>query len=406
MARLALLLAAASLGCSKPDVAPGSYGLDCIFAPRAPFTECARSARAPGAAETARSASSDLVIGSVRAGRGAKGLVLDVHLEGQFWNEADQNLYVFVGGSTPGGASSSYALTADPGHAAESGYPVRSTVELPHSSDLRIGIMAPAERRYSPQVYVNDPVRAEAVGRSSGVQVATQGGDVHLEIPIERYYAAKRLPVPEVISVTVATARDYVGFIDQLSVRDVAKDGERTETTKALPPMPYPMIDARSHVLERVTLRPASGGVSVEVGMAAPIRDWAQTNLSFYFIPVPPYRAGRPLPDPTTTRTLPYRWSYYCGVYSPRRVFCKASHGKDFSFDSAYSERTSLALPEGIAFRDLGEGRYALDVAAALMADIRLDRPTFAVVVAAGRDGDAPTSWYGAPATAQSATHE
>jgi len=263
--------------------------------------------------------------------------------------------------------------------------------------------MAPVERPYSPQVYVSDPVHAEAVGPGAGVTLQTRGGEVHLEIPLDRYYAVKKAPAPERLGVTVATARDYVGFIDQISVRDLSPGSTKRETSRDLPPTAYPALDARSHHLERVALRALRdlrGGVSVELETSAPIADWAQTNLHFFFIPVPPYPATPPLHDPSKTRDLPFKWSYYCGVYSPRRLFCKASRGKDFTFDTAYAERDSLAAPAGVAFREVAPGRYALDLAASHLDTLRAGRATFALVVAAGRDGFGPTSWYGAGAPA------
>jgi hypothetical protein len=230
------------------------------------------------------------------------------------------------------------------------------------------------------------------------VAVRAEGDHVWLEIPLDRYFALAKAPVPEHLGVTIATARDYVGFIDQLTVRDllVSETKTETETTKDVPPTLYPSLDPRSHALERVALRTLEGGgVSVEVDTAAPIVDWAQTNLNLFFLPVPPSRPETPLYDPSKTKTLPYAWSYYCGVYSPHRIFCKASGGKDFRYDTAYAERSDLPVPEGVSFREISPGHYALDLTAELTKELSHPRGTFALIVSAGRDGFGPTSWYG-----------
>lgn len=345
----------------------------------------------------ALSDSSELVLRSVTAARDGARLLVDAHLTGKLWSETDQNLYVFAGGPSQGGAPVTYALTADPSFADDIAYPVRSAIRLPHATDVRVGLMAPAERPYSPQVYVNDSVHADAVGPSAGVVFRVEGDTVHLEIPIERYFALKKAPVPERLSVTVATARDYVGFVDQISIRDLPVSDPRTETAKDLAPAVYPMLDVRSHAFERVALRTTEGGgVSVELDTAAPIVDWAQTNLHFFFVPVPPIRVSPPLHDPSKARTIPYKWSYYCGVYSPHRLFCKASQGKDFTFDTAYAERTALPAAQGVAFREIAPGRYALDLTAPEIEALRAGGATFGLIVSAGRDGFGPTSWYGA----------
>ena len=387
--------AAAVISCAERTTPSESFGLDCVFDSRSSVTECAHVRAGQSEQALTLSESRELAIDAVEVTRSVSRLTVDVHLAGRFWNETDQNLYVFVGGPTADGVSTSYAISADAMFASDLGYPARSALRLPHTPDVRVGVMAPTERQYTPQVYVNDPVHAEAVGASAGVTLRTQEGVVHVEIPLERYYAVKKAPIPEHLSVTVATARDYVGFIDQISVRDLSPGGTKKETSRVLPPVAYPMLDARSHHFERVALRTAGRGVSVEFETSTPIVDWAQTNLHFFFLPAPPYLVTPPLHDPSRTRTLPYKWSFYCGVYSPHRLFCKASRGKDFTFDTAYAERDSLAAPAGVMFREVAPGRYALDLAAEHLDTLRAGRATFALVVAAGRDGFGPTSWYG-----------
>lgn len=389
---------AASIGCSSRKMPRESHGLDCIYDFRIPVTECTNVREHPRSVPSLSDAS-ELVLRSVSATREGTRLFVDARLAGKFWNELDQNVYVFLGGPSADGAPVTYALTADTSFAADLSFPVRHEVRLPHANAVRIGLMSPAERPYSPQVYVTDPVHTDAVGPSAGISVRVVGDRIQLEIPLDRYFALAKTPIPERLGVTVATARDYVGFVDRLSVRDLPASVTKTETTRDEPPAVYPMLDPRAHLFERVALRTIpegrGGGVSVEIDTPAPIVDWAQTNLNFFFIPVPPTHADAPIYDPSKTRTLPHPWSYYCGVYSPHRIFCKASHGTDFKYDTAYAERSALPPAEGVTFREIAPGRYALDLAAGPTKELSDPRATFAVIVSAGRDGFGPTSWYG-----------
>ncbi len=392
------VLLTASIGCVARKMPSETYGLDCIYDFRAPVTECAHvKERAPS--ELSSSDASELVLRSLTATRAGARLTLDVRLAGRFWNETDQNVYVFLGGPTADGAPATYALTADPSFAADLSYPVRTTVALPHANEVRIGLMAPAERPYSPQIYVTDSVHTDLVGASAGATLRAEGSRVLLEIPLDRYFALGRSPVPERLGVTVATARDYVGFVDQLSVRELSPSATKSETARAAPPMVYPRLDPRAHTLERVALRTLGegpgAGVSVEIDTAAPIVDWAQTNLNFFFLPVPPRPTEAPLLDPSHARTLPFQWSYYCGVYSPHRLFCRASNGTDFRYDTAYAERAALPATEGVSFREIAPGRYALDLAEGPTKELSASHGTFALIVSVGRDGFGPTSWYG-----------
>jgi hypothetical protein len=392
----ALAIVVAGLGCRPRDEAPG---LDCVFDPRAPVTECTHVTGRQDEVASTLSESAELVLESLTASRSAVGVVVDARLAGRFWNETDQNVYVFLGAA---GGEARYALSADPGYAADVGYPVRGEVTVPHTIDVRVGIMAPVAGGYSPQVYVDDPVRALAVGEGAIGALRVTRQEIHAEIPLERWYVAKRVPVPEHLGVTVATARDYVGFVDQLSVRELPVGSSGAAAGRDAPPMTYPKLDLRSHHFERVAMQASpSGGVTVELEMGAPITDWGQTNLHVFFLPVPLYPSAKPLLDPSKSRTLPAKWSFYCGVYSPRRVFCKPSAGRDFTFDSAYAERATLAAPEGVTFRELGGARYALDVGAQQVDTLRAGRSTFALVVSAGRDGFGPTTWYGSAAAGQ-----
>jgi hypothetical protein len=392
-------LACVAVGCTDRARPSGADGLACVLDPKAVVTECPNVAEGQDPQTLVLSDASELVLEALTASRNGDNLVVDARLAGRFWNPVDQNLYVFLGGPAPAGGAVHYALTADDIFAADVGYPVRGAIDVPHAIDVRVGVMAPTVAPYSPQVYATDPVHAVAVGEGALTALRVDGHEVHVEIPLARYYAAKGTAVPERVAVTVATERDYVGFVDQLSVPELAAGASAAAAPRTRAAMSYPRLDPRAHRFERIALRPSNEGVSLELTMAAPITDWAQTNLHVFFLPVPPYPAAKPLPDPSKTRTLPFKWSLYCAVYSPHRVFCKASHGKDFTFDTAYAERASLEAPAGIAFRELGGQRYALDVGPEHEATLRSGRATFAVIVAAGRDGVAPTTWYGSSST-------
>lgn len=389
-AALHLAVAATSMACSSRTMPSERFGLECLYDFRAPITECPRVAAQSSRALTSSEAS-ELALRMVQATREGARLTLDIQLAGTFWNESDQNVYVFLGRA----GAASYSLTADPSFASDLSYPVRSSLDLPHTNDVRIGVMSPAIRPYSPQLYVTDPVHSDAVGPSTGIVQTVQNRVLHLELPLDSAYAFAKAKVPERLSVTVATARDYVGFVDQLTVPDLAPSSTGTQTERALPPATYPKLDARSHRLERVAIRGQQGQTAVEVDTAAPIADWAQTNLYFVFVPVPPRKAAQPLLDPTHHRPLPHPWSYYCAVYSPRRVFCKASRGVDFTFDTAYSERATLPESKDVRFRETSPGKYVLDLGPAPSAELSDPKSTFGLIVATGRDGFEPTSFYG-----------
>src|SRR6185369_3693951 len=151
-------------------------------------------------------------------------------------------------------------------------------------------------------------------------------------------YQRKQTAVPQRLSFTVATARDYVGFIDVISVLDVSTGETKTGNARLQPPSGAPL--------------------AIELESAAPINDWAQTNLHLFFVPVPNKNAGDVPADPSHLLTLPVRWSYYCAVYSPHRLFCKAPAREDFSYDTGYSNRSVLEQPRGVAFKELGGTKY------------------------------------------------
>jgi hypothetical protein len=334
----------------------------------------------------------ELVLTALSAHRTPTHLVVDATLQGAFRNAQDQNLYLFLG-EAGDGPRTPYALTADPQYAADLNYPVLLSLELPHRLDVRVGLMAPQPSGYTPQVYVKDPVHADAVGPAADVVQRVDGSRVHVEVPLERYYRLKGTPVPRALAVTVATARDYVGFIDQRTVTGLV-EGASAEALPRLgePPFLYPSLDLRSHRLKAVSISREGEATTVSLELAAPVMDWAQTNLQFFFVPLPPTRPRDALMDPSHAVALPYAWSGYCAVYSPRRVFCKASGGRDFTYDTAYAERASLEGPQGVRFREEGGARYSLQLPTASLAP---GPEGFGLLLAIGRDGFGPTSFYG-----------
>ena len=338
----------------------------------------------------------ELTMEKVQVARDQSSVLISTTLKGRFWNETDQNLYVFVGQTSGGAAPVSYSLTADTQYLADVSYPIRNTIELPHANDIRIGVMAPGEVSYSPQIYITDAVKADVVGADAHVETNIRGNDVVLRLPLAEYYQRKQTAVPQRLSFTVATARDYVGFIDVISVLDVSSGETKTGNARLQPPSSYPVLNYDSHVVKSLTLTQPSGApLAIELESAAPINDWAQTNLHLFFVPVPNKNAGDVPADPSHLLTLPVRWSYYCAVYSPHRLFCKAPAGEDFSYDTGYSNRSVLEQPRGVAFKELGGTKYAFSISPEVVQQIKQGENAFAVFVTAGRDGFGPSSCFG-----------
>lgn len=384
------------LACTRAP-APNPYGLDCALEAGGSRVECAHVAEHQDVRKPELTGARELVLTALSASRTPTHLVVDATLQGAFHNASDQNLYVFMGEPGSEGTRTRYALTADSQYARDVSYALRTALELPHRLDVRVGVMTPTPAGFSPQVYVRDGVHAEVAGPATEVVQRVEGSTVHLEVPLARYYGLKGAEVPRQLSVTVATARDYVGFVDHLSVLGVAQGQTRTAEPRAEPPQLYPSLDARSHRFKAVSLRREGGTTAVTLEMAAPIADWAQTNLQFYFVPLPPSPPPRPLQDASHSRELPYGWARYCAVYSPSRIFCRDSGGKDFTYDLAYAERPSLERPEGVSFREEAPARYVLELPTAAVGG---GKEGVALLLTAGRDGFAATSFYGrAPPT-------
>jgi hypothetical protein len=382
--------------CLAPVTFRDCRALDCVaqIGP-ASITPCADVSQAQLVQQLPSSDAQELNIESARITRQPSSLTVYLNLRGSFWNESDQNLYVFIGQSRPLGAPVSYSLSSDEQYFADLSYDVRNSIELPHSNDIRVGIMAPREAAYTPQVYINDAVHTDLAGREAHISMALDQHLVRLELPLLEYYRRKGASLPDRISVTLATARDYVGFIDQISVMDIGAGETKDEDRKPLPAMRYPMLRYDSHLFKSVMLAQDAGSLKVELEMQSEIEDWAQTNLYFFFVPAPPV-AAKPAPqDPSKSIKLPYPWSFYCGVYSPQRLFCKESGGVDFTYDEGYAERSALELPEGVRFRVLGNAKYSLEFTPRNVEKIRAGRDRFALLLMAGRDGFGPTSCYG-----------
>lgn len=381
-------------GCTERAMPTDDHGLSCIFDFRVNETVCRGVPARSRVQDPPLSRTKELVLRAVSASRVDATLLLDIELEGRFRNAADQNIYVFIGAS--GHGSTRYALTADPKYFDDLSYPVRGAVEFPHGNDVRVGIMAPEPSNYTPQVYATDLVKADLVGIDAGiVQTTRADGTLHFEIPLDRYYALKKQSIPERIAATVATARDYVGFVDQITTREIGSGEACRVTERPAPPMAYPDLDLGSHHFEAIKLVKRDGLFRVEIDTAAPIRDWGQTNAHVFFFPAPPFRSASPLADPSGQLRFPYKWSYYCGVYSPTRIFCKTSGGHDFTFDRAYAERDKLEAADGVRFRQEDGRKIVLELPADLERTWRAKQATFAVGVLLGRDGSGPTSWYG-----------
>lgn len=369
--------------------------LACVSRGGAATTRCADASTPQVIQRLPLSDARELVIEGLKVSRAGSSVSAEVTLKGSFWNETDQNLYVFVGRTPPDAGPESYSLSADVRYAADLPYEVRNTVELPHSNDFRVGVMAPRGAAYTPQVYRGAAVYADAVGSDAHVGVETNQHLVRLSLPLDELYGRVQSAPPGRVSLTVATARDYVGFVDQLSVADLAEGESRQAARAGSEPTLYPAFDYNSHLLKSVTLIEGDGSARVEIETAAEIGDWAQTNLHFFFVPYPAGGGGTNPLDPSKTVPLPRRWSYYCSVYSPSRIFCKASGGDDFTYDEGYADRSSLEGPAGVRFRALGGARYALELAPENVSELKAGADAFALLITAGRDGFGPTSAYG-----------
>lgn len=389
-----LLLLLISL-CAALLVARDCRALACVSSGNVAITHCANVSPPQVVQRLPLSDARELIIENVKVSRQGSSVLIETNLEGSFWNESDQNLYVFVGRTLPAAPPVSYSLSADVKYSADLPYEVRNTVVLPHSNDIRVGFMSPREAAYTPQVYTGAAVRADAVGRDAHVGMEVNRHLVRLSLPLDELYRHRQSAVPERVSLTLATARDYVGFVDQISITDVAEGETKQADRKPVSPTLYPMLNYDSHLLKSVTLDEGENSVRVEIETASEIEDWAQTNLHFFFVPYPATGgAAQPL-DPSKTVALPQQWSYYCGVYSPSRLFCKASNGTDFTYDEGYAERSSLEGPAGVRFGVLGGARYVLELAPENVAKVKGGRDAFALFVTAGRDGFGPTSVYG-----------
>lgn len=370
--------------------------LSCTVETGAANVQCENQAHEQLLETSPSSNAQELVLESVQVARDQSSAQLSIKLKGRFWNETDQNLYVFVGQTSPAAAPVSYSLSADTQFFADVSYPIRNTINLQHANEVRVGVMAPGDVGYSPQIYITDPIRADLVGADAHLAVKAEGNEVVLTLPLTEYYQRKQAAVPDRLSFTVATARDYVGFIDEMSVIDVRAQETKSANSKLQPPSDYPLLNYDSHVVKNLTLKQQTGApLEIELETLSQINDWAQTNLYFYFVPEPNNNPGSLPSDPSHSITLPARWSYYCAVYSPHRLFCKTPAGDDFSYDTGYSERSVLEQPKDVEFRELGGSKYVLSISADVGEQIKMGGKAFAVLLTIGRDGFGPSSCFG-----------
>lgn len=328
------------------------------------------------------------VSASHREGR----LEVAIDLRGGFTDAVDQNLYIFFGRVADARAGESWSLSDDPAFFEDLGYPVRSSVPLPGPPLRRVAILSPKLEGYSPQIYEARRGQAAITGAAAPVTLENRGNTFRATVGLGQLLGADP---NEDLWVTVATARDYVGFISDATVARVAPGGASTAkpTTEA---MRYPSLNVDAQKLASVAL--ARRGASLELALrtVAPITDWAQTNVSLYFTELPtPALSPRPR-DASKHFDLPAGWSFYCAIYSPKRVFCRRPDPATWAYDESYAERPKLETPAGVAVDVNG-------------ADLRVTVDALApghdvgVVVEIGRDGFAPTTVYGVGAVTASA---
>lgn len=369
--------------------------LDCVFYRGSAGVQCASGASRHEIQRLPISDSSELYLENVEVIREGATAKINVKLKGSFWNDSDQNIYAFIGRPSTEGTGASYSLSSDTQYFSDLSYPVRHAIQLSHSLDIRVGIMAPTQSQYTPQVYITDPVRADLVGSTSHVGVEVDEHVVRIQLPLDEFYGRRGTAVPPQINVTIATARDYVGFVDQITAPAVAIGETKAENRISVAPAVYPHLDYNSHIVKNLRLEQADGGLKVSLEMEQPIEDWAQTNLYFFFVPYPSDNLAAGLRDPSRRLYLPHAWSFYCGVYSPNRIVARTSNGTDFSYDVGYAERSTLEAPEGVRFRALGGATYSLELSPETVEKLMSGKSGFSLLLTAGRDGFGPTSCYG-----------
>lgn len=340
--------------------------------------------------------SAELIIREVAISRNQRTADVRIKLQGQFHNEQDQNVYIFIGQTPVDGTLTSYSLSSDAQYFKDLSYPVWNTIQIPHSNQIRIGVMSPQVSNYSPQVYIKDPVYADFVGSAAHLVLNSSGSEFSITIPFADYYNGIGRSAPDALSFTIASAKDYVGFIDQISISNLAVGETKQDSRKMLPPTLYPTLNYDSHSIKKLTVdHDDGGGAHIEFETVAEIQDWAQTDLHFFLVPYPATISRVRILDPSHTVALPFAWSFYCGVYSPNRIFCKASNAEDFTYDNGYAKRAELPPPTGVIFRQLGNARYSLELDPKTFSIAKGRGKAFALLMTAGRDGFGPTSCYG-----------
>jgi hypothetical protein len=318
-------------------------------------------------------------------------LDVSVQLRGGFVEAVDQNLYLFVGRAPDASPGASWSLSDDPAFFEGLGYPIRAAVSLPGEPLRRIAILSPRIEAYSPQVYERSRGEASETGPGTPVTLASTGSVFEVTVDLPRLLGSSAAG-DDPLWLTVATARDYVGFVSDVSLPAVRRDGDEVSATPTSPAMHYPSLEPSSHQLVEASIARSGSSLDVAVRTLSPIRDWAQTNVTFYFFSLPAPRLAHPPRDASKSFDLPAGWSFYCAVYSPTRVFCRRADPTTWAYDDSYSERRQLEMPQGIRVDATGSDvRLSLDDATTGLAGRDV-----AVMVMVGRDGFAPSFAYGA----------
>jgi hypothetical protein len=383
-------LSLALTGCSRSPEPLASCPFRCVLRAGSAAVECA----APSASDrrwTPPSVPSESSEITRVAARNASGVLhVDVELRGGFVEAVDQNVYLFLGTTADARSGASWSLSDDPAYFEGLGYPVRAAVTLPGEPARRIAILSPRVESYSPQVYERRRGDAAVTGPAAPLTLTQSGTSFEVAVDLSRLLGGTAAADDE-LWVTVATARDYVGFISDATVDRVPSDGREVSATPTSPTMHYPRLEPRSHELTAVSVARGARKLEVDLRTLEPVRDWAQTNVGFYFFALPTPRLARRPRDASKSFELPAGWSYYCAVYSPVRVFCRRPDPTTWSYDESYSGRSRLDLPAGVHVDTVGgELRLGVDAEAA-----GVGSGDVGVMVTVGRDGFAPTSVYG-----------
>ncbi len=327
----------------------------------------------------------------ITARRASGALTVDVELGGGFVEAVDQNVYLFLGRAADARAGASWALSEDPAFFENLGYEVRSRVTLPGDPLRRVALLSPRVKSYSPQIYESARGQAYVTGAAAPIALQSSGKSFHVSVELATLLGGSAAARDD-LWLTVATARDYVGFISEATIGRVTADGTVASSAPTSPSMRYPLLDPDGQKLAGVALARHGPSLDLVVRTVAPVHDWAQTNVNLYFFALPtPMLASRPR-DASKAFELPAGWAYYCAIYSPARVFCRRPPLDGWSYDDGYAERARLEVPPGVGVEIAGtEVRVSMDTTVTGV----LGHGDVGVVVTVGRDGFGPTTIYG-----------